>query len=70
MDGRDGGAERRSPYLPTGYRLDDAGDPAFAVLRRADGSEVAAFAATGADPKELERRAWEDYRGQGAPPDA
>jgi len=24
MDGRDGGAERRSPYLPTGYRLDDA----------------------------------------------
>jgi hypothetical protein len=61
MRGGDGDRERRSPYLPTGYRLDES-DPDFAVLRREDGSEVAAFSATGADAKEIERVAWEDYR--------
>ncbi len=56
----DGQREDRSPYLPSGYRLDEEAD--FAVLRREDGSEVAVYSATGADPKEVERRAWEDYR--------
>ena len=63
MQGRDGGRERRSPYLPSGYRLDES-DPDFAVLRREDGSEVAILSATGADPAEVERRAWEDFRGR------
>ncbi len=59
---RDADRERRSPYLPSGYRLDDTGDPDEVVLRREDGSEVAVFGATGADPKEIERVAWEDHR--------
>ncbi len=62
MRGGDGDRERRSPYLPSGYRLDEEAD--FAVLRREDGSEVAVFSATGADPKEVERAAWEDFRGR------
>jgi hypothetical protein len=41
MRGGDGNHESRSPYLPTGYRLDEDAD--FLVLRREDGSEVAAF---------------------------
>ena len=49
-------------YLPSGYRLDDEVDLDFAVLHREDGSEVAVFNATGADPKEVELRAWEDFR--------
>ena len=57
-----GGPEMRSPYLPTGYRLDDETDPDFAVLRRGDGSEVAVFGATGADSREIEGTAWEDHR--------
>ncbi len=63
MRGGDGDRERRSPYLPSGYRLDET-DRELIVLRRADGSEVAAFSATGADPKEVERAAWEDLRGR------
>jgi len=61
---QDGGREgRRSPYLPSGYRLDDEGEPDFAVLRREDGSEVAVvFSATEADLREIERKAQEDYR--------
>ena len=55
---------RDVPYLPSGYRLDETGRD-FAVLRREDGSEVAAFSATGADPREIERAAWEDFRGRG-----
>ncbi len=58
---RDGGREARSPYLPTGYRLDDATDPDFVVLRRPDGSEVAVFGER-AGLREIERRAWEDHR--------
>ncbi len=57
MRGGDGDRESRSPYLPSGYRLDDESDPDFAVLRRRDGPEVAVFSATGADPAEIERSA-------------
>ena len=63
MRGRDGDRERRSPYLPSGYRLDE--EAGFVILRREDGSEVAVFSATGADPAEVERAAWEDFRGRG-----
>ena len=56
-----GGGEGRVPYLPDGYRLDET-DRELVVLRRGDGSEVAAYSATGADPKEIERKAWEDHR--------
>ena len=59
----DGRREGRAPYLPDGYRLDES-DRELVVLRRPDGSEVAAFSATGADPAEMERRAWEDFRGK------
>ena len=62
MRGRNGNRERRSPYLPTGYRLDEDAD--FSVLRREDGSEVARLSATGADPAEVEHVAWEDFRGR------
>ena len=57
----DGPREERGPYLPSGYRLDEA-DPDTIVLRRADGSEVAAFSAVGANPKEIEWSAWGDYQ--------
>ena len=60
MRGGDGDRERRSPYLPSGYRLDET-DPDTVMLRRADGSEVATFSAAGADPREVEREAWEDF---------
>ena len=59
-DGQPGG---RAPYLPSGYRLDES-DPDFAVLRREDGSQVAAFGER-ADPREIERVAWEDRRQRG-----
>ena len=60
---RDGGPERRTGlYLPNGYQLDETSNPDEAVLRREDGSEVAAYSQTGADPKEIEREAWEDHR--------
>lgn len=36
----------------------------IAVLRREDGSEVAVLSATGADPAEVERAAWEDFGGR------
>ena len=62
MRGRDGQREQRTPYLPSGYRLDER-DPEVLVLRRPDGSEVAAFGER-ADPKEIERAAWEDFRGR------
>ncbi len=61
---RNGPEERKPPYLPNGYALDEATDPDFAVLRREDGSEVAAYSATGADSREIERAAWEDFRGR------
>ena len=64
MGDRDGPREPRRPHLPSDYRLDETTMRDFVILRRPDGSEVAAFAATGADPKELERWAWEDFRGR------
>ena len=45
----------------------DETDRELVVLRREDGSEVAAFSATGADPEEVERVAWEDFRGREKP---
>ena len=60
----DGQREGRALYLPSGYRLDELAEREFVILRRPDGSEVAAFSATGADPKEIERRAWEDFGGR------
>ena len=52
-------------YLPSGYTLDET-DPAAIVLRRPDGSEVAVYSAAGADSKEMERQAWEDFRVRGS----
>jgi hypothetical protein len=64
MEDRDGGPrDRRSAYLPSGYHLNET-DPDELVLRCADGSEVAVFSAAGADPKEIEERAWEEFRGR------
>ena len=47
--------------LPPGYIL-DMSDSDVLVLRRSDGSSVAAFSARGADPTELRRAAEEDRR--------
>jgi hypothetical protein len=44
--------------LPPGYGLQM--DPDELVLRRADGSMVAAFSGPGADPAEVEREAAKD----------
>jgi hypothetical protein len=62
----DGRREERAPYLPFGYYLDET-DPDVVVLRRPNGSEVAAYGAAGADPKEIERMAWGDFRGREKP---
>jgi hypothetical protein len=59
----DGPEEERGPYLPSGYALDET-DPDVIVLRRADGSGVATFSAVGADLREVERSAWEDFGGR------
>lgn len=45
--------------LPPGYSLHM--DPDVLVLRRADGSMVAAFSGPSADPVEVEREATRDY---------
>jgi hypothetical protein len=63
MQDSDGGREMRGPYLPDDYHLDET-DPDEVVLRRAAGSEVATFSAVGADPREVEKRAWEDFGGR------
>ena len=47
--------------LPPGYIL-DMSDSDVLVLRRSDGSSVAAFSAWGADPIEVRRAAEEDRR--------
>ena len=65
MGDSDGPREHRRPYLPSGYTLDELAERDFAVLRRPDGSEVATFRAMGADPVEIEQRAWEDFGGRG-----
>ena len=41
---RNGPEEKRPPYLPSGYYLDEVTDPDTGILRRGDGSEVAASA--------------------------
>ncbi len=45
--------------MPPGYRMRDDAD--LLVVLRADGSEVAAFSAQGADPLEVIAVAWEDH---------
>ncbi len=64
MGGRDGDRERRSPYLPSGYYFDETSERDFAVLRRGDGSEVAAFGER-ADPREKGRVVWEGHSQRG-----
>ena len=44
--------------LPFGYHLECDDDQL--ILRRADGSDVAAFGAVGLDPFEVELTVWED----------
>ena len=44
--------------LPFGYRLEREDD--LLILRRADGSDVAAFGAVGLDLFEVEMAVWED----------
>ena len=51
-----------SRRLPPGYRVADDAD--VLALRRGDGSVVARFVAAYADPRLIERVAWEDYRGR------
>lgn len=47
-------------YLPPGYELEYGAD--VLLLRRDDGSVVAAFSARSTTPSELARTAEEDYR--------
>ncbi len=44
--------------LPFGYYLER--DQDLLILRRADGSDAAAFGAVGVDPFEVEFAVWED----------
>ena len=60
----DGRREERAPYLPSGYLLDETSERDFVILCADNGREVAWFSATGADPKEIEKRAWEDFWGR------
>ncbi len=64
---RNGPVEKRPPYLPDGFSLDETTDPGTVILRRPGGSEVAAFSAEGADPREIERAAWDEFGGRGQP---
>jgi hypothetical protein len=51
--------------LPPGYQLEM--DPDMLVLRRPDGSTVAAFSSRGVMPEHVEATAWEDAAsGQGS----
>ncbi len=47
--------------LPSSYYLDES-DPDILVLRRQDGSFVAAFSASGATKESTREAAMEDYR--------
>ena len=53
------GRMRWEEDLPPGYRMRDDAD--LLVVLRADGSEVVAFSALGADPLEVIATAWEDH---------
>ena len=46
--------------LPSGYELEYGAD--VLLLRRADGTTVAAFSASGVSPSEVARKAEVDYR--------
>lgn len=59
----DGSRERRPPYLPGGYSVDEDAD--LLTLRRPDGSMVAVFGARADAAREIEREAWEDFGGRG-----
>lgn len=48
--------------LPPGYVLDIVSDPNLLILRRLDGSSVAAFSGRSADPTEVRKAAEEDQR--------
>ena len=55
----------RTPELPPGYRLER--DPELPILRRPDGTIVAAFSVRGATAEAIETTAWNDHRsGQGS----
>jgi hypothetical protein len=59
---REGVAEMYDPrFPPAGYRLDRS-DPDVLVLRRGDGTFVAAFSALGATRKAVQRAAEDDWR--------
>ncbi len=49
---------RRGSTLPFGYYVER--DPDLLLLRRPDGTLVAAFSASGVDPLEVELTVWED----------
>ncbi len=51
--------ERNGFGLPFGYHL-QRDDDDLLILRRADGSDVAAFGAVDVDPFEVEFAVWED----------
>ncbi len=53
-------------FLPAGYRLDET-DVDVVVLRRGDGSFVAAFSARGATEESIRRAAEEDRAREGRP---
>ena len=50
--------EHNGVWLPFGYYLEYDAD--LLIMRRSDGSFVAAFNAVGADPFEVELAVWED----------
>jgi hypothetical protein len=50
--------ERRGSTLPFGYYVER--EPDLLLLRRADGTLVAAFSVRGVDLFEVELRVWED----------
>ncbi len=51
----------KHPSLPGSYFIDES-DPDIVVLRREDGSFVAAFSAQGATEEGIRQAAEEDYR--------
>jgi hypothetical protein len=58
---RHSGKDRREVELPTCYYLDES-DPDVFILRRQDGTFVAAFSARGATREGIVEAAKEDYR--------
>ena len=64
------GGHRADAYAEVaapGYRLDR--DPELLILRRPDGSIIAAFSVRGTPPEAVEKAAWEDQRSwQGSQP--